>query len=71
MIDPNSIYPISLYKRMADSLDDHDCQDCNGTGYVGIDTGGGNSRKEFCKCLKGQELAEADEKAREDNIYNL
>jgi len=44
------------------------CQDCNGSGYVGIDTGGGNTRTTFCKCPKGQELLEADEKAREANI---
>jgi hypothetical protein len=126
MIDPNSIHPISLYKRMADNLEEnmnkdferldtlfdeaqeklskHDfhswlcfaygafiacvtglgtldnlekileermiCPDCNGTGYVGIDTGGGNSRTTFCACPKGQELAEADEKARDSKVYD-
>jgi hypothetical protein len=40
------------------------CPDCNDTGYVDIDTGGGNSRKQFCTCPCGQELAEKDEKAR-------
>ncbi len=70
MIDRNSVHPISLYKRMADNLDNHDCPDCNGTGFVEIDTGGGNSRKAFCKCPKGQEMLEADEKARESKEYD-
>lgn len=68
MIDRNSVHPISLYKQMADNLDNRDCPDCNGAGFVGIDTGGGNSRIAFCKCPKGQELAEADDKAREANL---
>jgi hypothetical protein len=70
MIDRNSIHPVSLYRRMADNMEDHDCQDCNGTGFVDIDTGGGNTRTEFCKCAKGQELAEADDRARESKVYD-
>jgi hypothetical protein len=70
MIDRNSVHPVSLYGRMAESLEGHDCLDCNGTGYVGIDIGGGDTRTEFCKCPKGQELAEADEKARESKEYD-
>ena len=70
MIDRNSVHPIGLYERIADNLDDHDCPDCSETGFVDIDTGGGNSRKTFCKCEKGQELAEADEKARDYKIYD-
>ena len=126
MIDRNSIYPINLYKRMADKLDDNPsgsferldalfdkaleklnqkefhswlcfaygaliacvpglgnlsdlekllevrmvCADCIGSGFIDIDTGGGNSRKTFCKCPKGQELAEADEKARAAKEYD-
>ena len=71
MIDRNSVHPIGLYKRMADNLENNECPDCNGNGFIDIDTGGGNSRTTFCSCEKGQELAEADEKAREDNIYDL
>jgi len=70
MIDRNSIYPINLYKRMADNLENYDCPDCNGTGFIDIDTGGGNSRTMFCKCPKGQELLEADEKARAAKEYD-
>jgi len=40
------------------------CPDCNDTGFVEVDAGGGNSRKQFCACPRGQELAEKDEKAR-------
>ena len=47
-----------------------DCPDCNGTGFVEVDTGGGNSRTTFCKCPKGQELLEADEKARDSKVYD-
>jgi len=40
------------------------CPDCCNEGFVDIDTGGGRSRKQFCTCPRGQELAEKDEKAR-------
>jgi hypothetical protein len=70
VIDRNSVHPVSLYKRMAENLEDHDCPDCSGTGYIDIDTGGGNSRKAFCTCPKGQELLEADERAREAKEYD-
>jgi hypothetical protein len=32
--------------------------------------GGGNSRTAFCKCPKGQELLEVDERARENKEYD-
>jgi len=40
------------------------CPDCNDTGFVEIDVRCGRSRKQFCTCPCGQELAEKDEKAR-------
>jgi hypothetical protein len=71
MIDRNSVHPVSLYKRMADALDEPDCLDCNDGGYVDIDAGGGNMRTMFCSCAKGQEMAEANEKAKESNDNNI
>ena len=70
MIDPNSIHPIDLYKRIADALEKPDCPDCNGDGYIDVDIRGGNTRTTFCTCQQGQELLEADEKAREEKVYD-
>jgi hypothetical protein len=70
MIDSNSIHPIDLYKRMADALDEPECPDCNGDGHVDVDMGGGNTWTTFCSCAKGRELAEAEEKARNEKIYD-
>lgn len=41
------------------------CLECNGTGFVLVDIGGGNSCKRFCLCPKGDELFEKDIKARD------
>ena len=57
-------------KRIADALEKPDCEDCYDNGYIDVDIGGGNTRTTFCACQKGQELLEADEKAREEKIYD-
>ena len=47
------------------SEDDY-CPDCEDTGLRDEHIGGGNVRKRFCDCAKGQEVERKDEAAKEE-----
>ena len=46
--------------------DEDFCEDCEGTGYVDYDMGGGNTRKGYCDCPAGTERMAHDEALRDD-----
>jgi len=50
------------------SGDEDECPDCEGTGIVDIDIGGGNTVRGFCVCELGREKAEKAEMARDEEI---
>ena len=47
------------------------CNECYGTGLVDIETGGGNTREQYCECYDGSRREEQDEVAYDKHVDDM